>query len=201
MACRSSNFLRLLLSADLLFRDGSGMRILFRAVGADAGCNMNGTDLIPKLLLATAGTPVVLYGSTSEVALEAGKKLTLQGINVIATCDGFRPTEHYLERLRIDCPRVVVLAMGMPKQEAVAEALKASVEGPLLIINGGAILDFIAGRFQRAPVWLRKAGFEWLYRLLHEPRRLWRRYVVGNVMFLMRTLLLAIVMRGSEPQK
>lgn len=78
--------------------------------------------------------------------------------------------------------------MGMPKQEAVAAKL-AAIGGPCLIVCGGAILDFLGGKVSRAPEWLRRLGGEWLYRLLREPKRLFMRYVVGNPLFLLRTLL------------
>jgi len=85
-------------------------------------------------------------------------------------------------------PELIVLGMGMPKQEAVAAEL-AVTGGPCLIVCGGAILDFLGGKVSRAPEWLRRLGGEWLYRLLREPKRLFMRYVVGNPLFLLRTLL------------
>jgi len=95
----------------------------------------------------------------------------------------------------------VVLGMGMPKQETVAQQLRAAVSGPILIINGGAVLDFLADRFQRAPPLLRSLGLEWLFRLLLEPRRLWRRYIVGNIVFLARAASLAIRIRSTGKSK
>ena len=80
----------------------------------------------------------------------------------------------------------------MPKQKLLAEMLAKRLEGPILIVNGGAILDFMAGRFQRAPTLLRRLGLEWSYRLWLEPRRLWRRYVIGNAVFMARAGLIAL---------
>ena len=94
----------------------------------------------------------------------------------------------YLQLVRERQPELIVLGMGMPKQEAVAARL-AAVGGPCLIVCGGAILDFLGGKVSRAPQWLRHLGGEWAYRLLREPKRLFMRYVVGNPLFLLRTLL------------
>jgi exopolysaccharide biosynthesis WecB/TagA/CpsF family protein len=76
--------------------------------------------------------------------------------------------------------------MGMPKQERVARAIRSAADVHSLIICGGAIIDFIAGRFPRAPKWMRRHGIEWMYRLAHEPRRLLARYLIGNPLFLCR---------------
>jgi N-acetylglucosaminyldiphosphoundecaprenol N-acetyl-beta-D-mannosaminyltransferase len=81
-----------------------------------------------------------------------------------------------------------VLGMGMPKQEAIAARLAASGV-PCLVVCGGAILDFLGGKVTRAPNWVRRLGCEWMFRLIGEPQRLFRRYVVGNPMFLLRTLI------------
>ena len=76
----------------------------------------------------------------------------------------------------------------MPKQEVVATRLAASGV-PCLIVCGGAILDFLGGKVDRAPKWGRRLGCEWVFRLIKEPKRLFSRYVVGNPMFLLRTLI------------
>ena len=195
LACANPEFLELLLGANLLLRDGVGMSLLYRWIGLDPGLNMNGTDYIPKVLAAARGASVALYGSSREVADAAGERLRSMGVNVISSKDGFLPIAEYANCVRVDRPRVVVLGMGMPKQEAVAQLLRTAVSEPILIINGGAILDFLADRFQRAPPWLRRLGLEWLFRLVLEPRRLWRRYILGNIVFLARAAALAIRMR------
>ena len=61
--------------------------------------------------------------------------------------------------------------------------------GPCLIVCGGAILDFLGGKVSRAPLWLRRLGGEWIFRLMREPKRLFMRYVVGNPLFLLRALM------------
>jgi len=88
-------------------------------------------------------------------------------------------------------PAIIVLGMGMPRQEEVAGLLRAALGFPCLIICGGAIIDFLGGKTSRAPAWLRRAGLEWAFRLALEPGRLFRRYVIGNPLFIARALKLA----------
>jgi len=71
---------------------------------------------------------------------------------------------------------------------------------PCLIVCGGAIIDFLGGKMPRAPRWMRRAGLEWAFRLGLEPRRLFRRYVIGNPVFLARTLSLAATTSAPAPQ-
>jgi exopolysaccharide biosynthesis WecB/TagA/CpsF family protein len=186
LACNDPQFFRALMSADVLLRDGLGGQILMRAIGRRPGWNMNGTDFIPRILAASKSIPIALYGSSAEVSSLAAAALLNEGAFRVTHCDGFRSPEHYVRMIEADKPRVVVLGMGMPKQELIADAiLKASAQ-PILVINGGAILDFMSGRFKRAPAILRRFGAEWLFRLWLEPRRLWRRYLIGNTQFLAR---------------
>lgn len=104
---------------------------------------------------------------------------------------GFLDTARYVRLAAAHRPAVIVLGMGMPRQEEVAAVLRAALGFPCLIICGGAIIDFIGGKTSRAPGWIRAAGLEWSYRLALEPKRLFRRYVVGNPLFISRALSLA----------
>ena len=87
-----------------------------------------------------------------------------------------------IRRARAD---VLLVAMGAPRQE---RWLKRHLRhtGAVVGIGVGGLFDFYGGRIPRAPLWLREIGGEWTYRLLQEPRRMWRRYLVGNVAFLWR---------------
>jgi exopolysaccharide biosynthesis WecB/TagA/CpsF family protein len=95
-----------------------------------------------------------------------------------------------VQLLRERKPAIVLLAMGMPRQEELAQRLRRELEHRCLLICGGAIVDFWAGRTRRAPAALQKLGLEWLWRLGQEPVRLFRRYVIGNPLFIWRVLTL-----------
>lgn len=173
--------------ADIILRDGKGMEILDRMGGRDPGLNMNGTDLIPHLLAASRGRSLAVFGTRDPWLGEACARLRAEGHHIVAQLDGFRSEADYLAEVDRTQPEIVLLAMGMPRQEQLACLLRATrPEGRALIICGGAIVDFLAGRVSRAPGWLRRTGLEWAYRLVLEPRRLFRRYVLGNVLFLAR---------------
>jgi UDP-N-acetyl-D-mannosaminuronic acid transferase (WecB/TagA/CpsF family) len=156
------------LNVDYLLRDGKGLEIMFKRLGEMPGLNMNGTDFIPEILDAAKGRKIALYGTTSPWLDIAVNKLSNNGHNIIDYHHGFE-------------------SMGMPKQEKIAALMLNSEQvHHVLIICGGAILDFISNRNPRAHEWLRKAGFEWMFRLIHEPVRLFKRYVIGNFLFLLR---------------
>jgi exopolysaccharide biosynthesis WecB/TagA/CpsF family protein len=175
--------------SSFLLRDGIGMQLLLQLNGIDPGRNMNGTDLIPRIINRLRRKRIAVFGTTRAVAVAASARLRRWGANPVLVEDGFHEPAYYLDKLRSRKVDVVLLGMGMPKQELLSNRI-ARLRKPLLVINGGAILDFMAGRASRAPLLLRRAGLEWLYRLYREPRRLWRRYVIGNVVFLAHALTL-----------
>ncbi|MEI2429800.1 WecB/TagA/CpsF family glycosyltransferase [Lysobacter yananisis] len=181
--------------SDVLLRDGVGVAACLRLLAREPGLNANGTDLIPQLLGAFAGRRAVLIGTREPYLQRAAQRLGEDyAVEVACALDGFGDAAGYLEAVARERPDLVVLAMGMPRQERVAAELAqwARQAGHrLLIVNGGAIADFIAGRVARAPAWMRRARLEWLYRLGREPRRLWRRYLLGGAVFIARALRLA----------
>ncbi len=173
-----------------LLRDGIGIKIACQVNGREPRANMNGTDFIPKLLdhviRQDQGQYRYLALGTREPWLSKGARRLFQG-KPFEAIDGFQPIEAYVDFVRERCADggipVVVLAMGMPKQEEVALRIKRELDCPALLICGGAIVDFSAERFARAPLVFRKMGLEWLYRLGKEPRRLFKRYVIGIPQF------------------
>lgn len=192
VSAKTKDFGHALTGSDILLRDGSGMKILMKMMGRDPGVNLNGTDLIPQIIsrYSEAGLPIALIGTQEPWLSNTAKKLRNDGANIALTADGFQTEDYYLDVLRESPVRLAVLGMGMPKQERVSMLLREKLDGPMLVINGGAVIDFMGGKVTRAPLWMRKVGIEWLYRLIKEPRRLFRRYVIGNIAFLWRALRL-----------
>ncbi len=193
---------RRFLEVDYLLRDGIGMKLACKLNGIDPSLNLNGTDFIPALLeniRANASQPLDYYAmGTREPWLTRGAA-NLFGSRRVRTLDGFQKEQDYVDFFRdYSTPgrlAVVVLAMGMPKQERIAQLLKHRSDCACLIICGSAILDFAAHRVDRAPHWMRVSGLEWLFRLFREPRRLFRRYVIGIPRFLL------YVLRNRAPAK
>lgn len=177
-----------LCAADIILLDGSGMAILYRMMGLPSGLNMNGTDFIPKILSAFRGRTVAFWGTqTPYLDLAAKHCETKYENHVISTENGFHELEYYVELAIKLQPDLIILGMGMPKQERLAQAIRQSGNVNSLIVCGGAIIDFIGGRSPRAPKWMQSLGIEWIFRFALEPKRLYKRYIVGNPLFLYRT--------------
>jgi N-acetylglucosaminyldiphosphoundecaprenol N-acetyl-beta-D-mannosaminyltransferase len=191
LVAAKAEYCQALAAADVLLRDGAGMAILLRRLGLAPGLNMNGTDFIPKLLAAFNGKRVAFWGTREPFLAEAERRCEAQyGVHVVSRQDGFAEVDTYLGLAQAHQPALIVLGMGMPKQEQVAARL-AALDSPCLIVCGGAIVDFLGGKVTRAPRWVRRLNGEWVFRLLKEPKRLFTRYVFGNPMFLLRALLYA----------
>lgn len=172
------------LSLTHLLRDGIGVKLACKIYGIDPKDNFNGTDVIPAIInalkMSNRTVKFFAYGAT-EPWLTQGSK-TLFKTEEVITVNGFEQDNLYIENFKNNSEKsalnCVVLAMGMPKQEKLALML-SSIDVPSLIICGGAIIDFQAGKVKRAPEILRTLGLEWFYRLLVEPKRLFNRYVIG----------------------
>lgn len=177
-----------------VLNDGVGMDIAARMVhGRRFPSNLNGTDFVPELLAhAPAGTRIYLLGARAPVVARAADMLRLLHPEhaVVGLRDGYfsdADVPALLADIATARPDILLVAMGNPRQEqfidAHADRIAATVS-----IGVGALFDFLAGEFPRAPQAVRSLGFEWGWRLLHEPRRLLERYTVGNMAFLWHTL-------------
>ncbi|HEX8824760.1 MAG TPA: WecB/TagA/CpsF family glycosyltransferase [Archangium sp.] len=172
-----------LLRSDLLLRDGIGVKLGLKAFDRPYGLNLNGTDFIPRIAGRYAGRKAALFGTRSPWLDNARAKLEALGLTIVAQQEGFDPPETYVQRAVETKPDLIIMAMGMPKQEAVSVQLREALQHPVLIVNGGAILDYLGGKVPRAPVVMRQVGMEWLFRLAVEPKRLFSRYVLGIPIF------------------
>lgn len=185
--------LRGLLRQCLVFNDGAGANLGARLLhGRGFPDNLNGTDLTPALLAALpAGRRVFLLGARAEVLAQAAQVFARRWPHLVlaGTHDGFFSSEAQaalVAEVVSTRPDVVLVAMGNGRQERVALALRdAGVPSSWAV---GALFDFWAQVHPRAPGWMRAAGLEWLFRLLREPARLWRRYLLGNPLFVARVL-------------
>ena len=179
----------------LVLPDGIGVDIASKVLhGSAFPANLNGTDFTPALLQAeTRPLRIGLIGARPEVVEKAAARFRQiaphHEVRVIS--DGFFTAAEevkILQSLKDFLPHILLVAMGVPRQEMfMAEKLNA--EHCTLAFGVGALFDFMAGIVPRAPPLVQKLRFEWLYRLAQEPARLWRRYIVGNPLFLLRVLL------------
>jgi exopolysaccharide biosynthesis WecB/TagA/CpsF family protein len=181
-------FYKCMAIADILLRDGKGIEILLNFKKKDPGMNMNGTDFIPDLLREVRGKTIGVYATESPWIDRAISTLRREGQTIVDAQNGFQSYDFYIDQVKKFKPEVLILGMGMPKQEMLAKRIRNEINlnGPKLIICGGAVIDFYAERFNRAPLFMRNLGIEWLYRFSKEPVRLFTRYFIGNALFIFR---------------
>jgi exopolysaccharide biosynthesis WecB/TagA/CpsF family protein len=179
--------------ADLALPDGAGLRVAASLLGRSLPANLNGTDLVPELLveLAVAGIPVALFGGAPGVAERAGKAFSVRyGVEIKAVRDGFGDAEGnaaWLTQVSAGGPVVLLVGIGSPLQERFVDA---NVRGRpnIVAVTVGGLFDFASNDKPRASGALRELGLEWVYRLALEPKRMARRYLVGNPLFVARVL-------------
>lgn len=178
----------------LVLNDGIGVDLASRLLfGAQFPDNLNGTDFTPYYLQNTRHRfRLYLLGGRPGIAEKAAHRLSQACPHhaIVGCRDGyFRRVEDPLiaQAVRATGADVLLVAMGNPDQELWLRNNLAAT-GCRLGFAIGALFDFMAGEAQRAPSWVRAVRLEWAYRLAHEPHRLWRRYVLGNPLFLARVL-------------
>ncbi|HVP60709.1 MAG TPA: WecB/TagA/CpsF family glycosyltransferase [Myxococcaceae bacterium] len=176
--------------ASLCLADGMPLVWVSRLRGPALPERVAGSDLAGPLLERAAALRwrVALFGGSGDAAEVAARVLVDHGVDVVAvdaprvTAEGIAPSES-LDRLRVAAPQLLLVGLGSPKQELFVDRAREVL--PVTVAFAcGAVIDFLAGRIPRAPEWMARAGLEWAYRLLREPRRLWRRYLVNDPAFI-----------------
>ncbi|MPY24832.1 WecB/TagA/CpsF family glycosyltransferase [Shewanella sp. YLB-07] len=197
ISARDPNYLRCLrTSCHRVFADGSGIRLASQWKGYSPKDNLNGTDMFPRLCeqLSSKGLSVFLLGGEPGVAAKTAVNMqrTLPNLQIAGTHHGFLNTpklnQAVIDKINDSGANVLLVAMGVPKQEVWLEAHQAKLNIAVGIGVGG-LFDFYSGNIKRAPLWVRQLGMEWICRLAEEPVRMWRRYLLGNPLFLYRVLL------------
>lgn len=195
------------LSGFLVLADGLGVDLGSRMLyGGAFPANLNGTDFFPALF-ARSGRPmrVALLGGRPGIADRAvanlAQRYPAHRFSVLS--HGYFSADEegaLLDRLKAQRPDLLLVAMGNPLQERFI-ADKLGPQHCSIAAGVGALFDFFADAVPRAPELLRRVRLEWLYRLWLEPRRLWRRYVLGNPAFLLRMArqYAAVGRRPAEP--
>jgi N-acetylglucosaminyldiphosphoundecaprenol N-acetyl-beta-D-mannosaminyltransferase len=184
-------------AADLSLADGQWVVWASQLLGTPLPAKISGSDLILPLAreAGRTGRSIFLLGGAPGVAEAAAHRLEKEGAIVCGwespQIDLAAPQDELVARIAAVKPALILVALGCPRQEIWIHRHRERLR-PAVLLGVGGTLDFITGRIRRAPGWISKAGLEWAFRLLLEPRRLARRYLVNDPWFLgilLRTLL------------
>lgn len=188
LASKDPELGRLIAAADMVTADGMSVVWGARLLGARLPGRVTGIDTMEKLVARAAqrGWRVFFLGA-KQAALDgaiAVLKARHPELIVAGSHDGyFAGREPEIVAMVADShPDLLFVAMGSPAQERFLSANLQEMSVPFSLGVGGSF-DHVAGISRRAPAWMQRAGLEWLYRLASEPRRLWRRYLIGNTLF------------------
>jgi exopolysaccharide biosynthesis WecB/TagA/CpsF family protein len=180
-------------ASDVVFADGAGISIAARAAGTRLLDNVNGTDLFPVICeeAAKVGVPIFLLGGKPGTTARTAARMmaSYPGLSIAGSHHGYFSTPEEESRVinyvNSTNSGILLVGMGVPTQELWIMHNRFRLNTPVIAGVGG-LFDYYSGRIPRAPRALRAAGLEWVWRLTMEPRRLARRYLVGNIAFLAR---------------
>lgn len=192
MECRDRAEVRAAVNgADLVTPDGMPLKWMLGLLGHALPDRVYGPTLSLHVCAAAAaaGLPIAFYGGHAESLPTLVERLQARcpGLQVAyAWAPPFRPLStdedaRERERLVASGARIVFVGLGCPKQEL---WMAAHADLPCVLMGVGAFFDFASGRVKNAPAWMQRLGLEWLFRLVMEPRRLWKRYLWNNPRFL-----------------
>lgn len=190
-------------SASFVLPDGIGLKLAARFSGHRLKANCNGTDFSPELMrhAAEKGYRVFFLGGLEGIAAQAAEnmKKKLPSLQIAGTHPGyFDSDEKIADLINRSGAQILLVAMGVPLQEKWIRRNRARLEARLCL-GVGALLDFWSGRVPRAPRWVRACRLEWSWRLMIEPRRLFKRYFTDGSWLLGQALRGKFSERSRQP--
>lgn len=192
-AIKDKQFKNILNSADLLIPDGKPLVWASRFLGKPLKMKVSGSEVFFRICekASTLGYKIFLMGAKDNVANKAKRNLeeNYPGIKIVGTYSppfGFEKNKKELHKiinmLLVSEADILIVGLGTPKQEKFIFSYKKNYRIPLSI-GVGASIDFAAGTKKMPPRRIKKVGFAWLWRLLEEPKRLWKRYLIEDMKF------------------
>lgn len=175
-------------ACDLINIDGMGVVIGARFLGHDVPERVAGVDLFHELLRMSAKCdfPVFLLGATEDVVSKTASKVKEQ--NPLLTIAGFNDgyfwedEQAVVDKIKASGAKLLFVAITSPKKENFINKWQDKL-GVDFVMGVGGTFDVVAGKVNRAPKWMQEYGLEWFYRVLQEPGRMWKRYLVTNSKF------------------
>lgn len=191
-------------ACDIINIDGMGVVWAARMLGADVRERVAGVDLFDDLLAMAAerGFPVFLLGATPEIVQTTAETVGRRHPRLILA--GYHHGYFWddesgiVEKISASGARLLFVAITSPKKENFIDRWRTQL-GVDFVMGVGGTFDVVAGKVRRAPVWMQRYGLEWLYRVIQEPGRMWRRYLTTNLKF--AALLLKAILSTSRRQE
>jgi N-acetylglucosaminyldiphosphoundecaprenol N-acetyl-beta-D-mannosaminyltransferase len=192
LAHKDAEYREILNQAEMTLADGIGLKLAGKLLARDIKQNVNGTDLFPRLCAALSGTGQGLFLLGAKPGVAEQVRDWIQQHHPAVTVSGchhgyFSLAEEpeVIRQIAGSGASLLLVAFGAPRQDKwIHQHLNET--GVQAAMGVGGLFDFYSGNISRAPQWLRELGMEWFYRFLQEPRRMWKRYFVGNALFLFR---------------
>ena len=179
--------------AEFVFPDGVGVELVSRVLGSPLTDNRNGTDMFPEICKLSVKKNYKLFflGASQGVAEELANNVQKKypEIKIAGTHHGYFAADEeaaIINKINSSGADLVFVAMGAPRQEKWIDRNFERLEARVVLAVGG-LFDFFSERIRRAPAWVRRIRFEWVYRLIQEPQRLRKRYLLGNPLYLLRS--------------
>lgn len=190
---KDKEYFSILGKAHYIFPDGIGISIACNILKTPLLENVNGTDMLPYLceLSENKSYSLFLFGAKPGIAEKMKKKLVEKypKLKIVGVRDGYfdwkKDSSTIVDQINASQANILLVAFGVPLQEKWIDENISKLKVQVLMGVGG-LFDFYSGEMNRAPKWMREVGFEWLYRLLKEPKRMWKRYIIGNPLFIYR---------------
>jgi N-acetylglucosaminyldiphosphoundecaprenol N-acetyl-beta-D-mannosaminyltransferase len=175
-------------ACDVINIDGMGVVLGARFLGFDVPERVAGVDLFHELLKMSANNdfPVFLLGATEDVVSKTASKVQEQNPNlsIAGFNDGYfwEDEQAVVDKIKASGAKLLFVAITSPKKENFINKWQDQL-GVDFVMGVGGTFDVVAGKVSRAPKWMQDYGLEWLYRVIQEPRRMWKRYLVTNSKF------------------
>lgn len=207
LASKDQQFGQILRQCQILYADGISVVLAARLSGQYLPCRLTAADYFPDFChaAARAGLRLFILAGKDSVAQKAGEFFQQHepDLEIVGTADGYFQQDaqgsgvaDLIERINASNADVLLVGMGSPRQEQFVAKYREQLE-PTVIWTVGALMDYYAGREPLCPRWLGRLGFEWLYRLIVDPKGKWQRYLIGNPSFLAVAVAKALRQRIS----
>ncbi len=203
MAVANRELLDIISSADCVVADGMSIVVAIRMFGGQISGRCNMTEAFRAFLTCSEmprTNALLLGGAGDSVHVAANEIMRCSNhCHVVADYSGYLTYDDYVtifnKHSGVD---LVLIGMGSPKSERIAALASTVCKRAVIWHVGGGTLNFLTGSLREAPLWMRRSGLQWLHRLVVEPRRMWKRYLIGNPLFVYYTIKAWAVMKFKQ---